>query len=223
MNIIIVGGGQTGSYLASLLSGDGQVVTVVEHRKHVAEKLSRDLAGTLPVGSIIHGNGSDPAALERAGVLKANVVVAVTGDDEVNLVVSMLAKMEYQVERVVARVNNPRNSWMFNQRMGVDVGINQADILARFVQEGIDLKDVYTIMKLGRDEHAIVQVIVGENSKAVGIELKDIALPDQSVVVAIERDGETIVPNGATSLVPRDEVIVFTDQHGREAIRRAFA
>lgn len=218
MNIIIVGGGMTGSYLASLLAGDTHTVRVIENRKAIVEKLGNEL----PSDVIVLGSGSDPATLERAGILKADIVVAVTGDDEVNLVVSMLAKMEYGVSRVVARVNNPRNSWMFNQGMGVDVGINQADILARFVQEGLDLNDVYTIMKLGKDEHAIVQVEVRPNSKAVGETIKDIVLPENTVLVAIDRKGETVIPNGDTVLIEGDEVIAFTDKVGREKIRRAF-
>ncbi|MFZ2757145.1 MAG: NAD-binding protein [Atopobiaceae bacterium] len=217
MNIIIVGGGQTGSYLASILSSNHDV-RLVESRKHILAKLEQDL----PKGMVVAGTGSDPATLERAGILKADVVIAVTGDDEVNLVVSMLAKMEYGVNRVVARVNNPKNSWMFNQGMGVDVGINQADIMARFVQEGLNLKDVYTIMKLGRDEHAIVQAEVHPDSLAAGAKVKDIELPSEAVIVAIERAGETIVPHGDTILVEGDDVIVFTDSEGRSKIKRVF-
>lgn len=218
MHIIIVGGGQTGSYLASLLSGESHTIRVVESRKSVVAKLEREL----PAGEVVRGSGSDPATLEHAGILKADVVVAVTGDDEVNLVVSMLAKMEYGVERVVARVNNPANSWMFNQGMGVDVGINQADVLARFVQEGLDLKGVSTLLKLGRDEHAIVQVDVRRGSGAVGTCVRDIVLPEQTVLVAIERGGDILVPNGETTLAEGDEVLAFTDAAGRERIRRAF-
>jgi trk system potassium uptake protein TrkA len=221
MHIIIVGGGQTGSYLASLLGGDSHTVRVVEHRRNLVAKLKEEL----PEESVVFGNGSDASTLEQAGILKADVVIAVTGDDEVNLVVSMLAKMEYGVSRVIARVNNPRNSWMFNQGMGVDVGINQADILARFVQEGLDLKDVYTLMKLGlgEEEHSIVQVEVQPGSKAAGRSLKDIELPDQTILIAVVRSGEVLIPNGGTVLAEGDGIIAFTDGSGREKIRRAFA
>lgn len=171
------------------------------------------------------GNGSDAATLEAAGILTADVVVAVTGADEVNLVVSMLAKMEYGVQRVIARVNNPRNSWMFTPGMGVDVGVNQADILARFVREGLDLKDVYTLMRLGlgSQEHAIVQVEVRPGSRACGHMIKDVELPDQTVLVAVERGDEILIPNGDTVLAESDSVIAFTDGAGREKIHRAFS
>ena len=152
MNIIIVGGGKTGAYLASLLGDRGDSVKVIESRKSVAEKIG----DKLPAGTVLRGVGSSPDVLEQAGVLRADIVIAVTGSDEVNLVVSMLAKMEYGVGRVVARVNNPANAWMFDASMGVDVAINQAELITRSVEEGLDMEDVFTIMHLGRDGHAIV-------------------------------------------------------------------
>mgnify|MGYP002480163522 CR=1 FL=1 len=128
----------------------------------------------------------------------------------------MLAKMEYGVSRVIARVNNPRNSWMFNQGMGVDVGINQADILARFVQEGLDLKDVYTLMKLGlgEEEHSIVQIEVRPDAKAVGKPLKDIELPEQTVLLAFLGAGEILLPIGSTVLSEGDCLLAFLDGAG---------
>ena len=102
-----------------------------------------------------------PETLETAGVRIADAVAAVTGKDETNLVTSMLAKMEFAAPRVVARVNDPANAWMFTPANGVDVGVNQAEITGRFVLEGINVHDVYTLMKLGRDEHRIVQATVG--------------------------------------------------------------
>ena len=142
MNIIIVGGGKTGRYLAPILTDGGSSVVVVESRRDVVRKLQEELPGQ----KVVLGSGTSPEVLERCGVMSADVLIAATGSDEVNLVASTLAKMEYQVPRVVARVNNPKNSWMFNESMGVDVGINQADLLARSVQEGLDMEDVFTIM-----------------------------------------------------------------------------
>ncbi|MCC6099839.1 MAG: TrkA family potassium uptake protein [Olsenella sp.] len=219
MQIIIVGGGKTGSYLAPILKGDGSSVVVVDNRRKVAEKFQ----ASLPDQRVIVGNGTSPEVLERAGVMSADVVIAATGSDEVNLVVSTLAKVEYQVPRVVARVNNPKNSWMFNESMGVDVGINQADLIARSVQEGLDMEDVFTIMRLGKDDHALVQVEVRPGSGAVGRRVSDLSLPDQTVIIAIDRAGDIIVPNGDTGLCEGDNVLALTSEGARQELRRALA
>jgi trk system potassium uptake protein TrkA len=219
MQIIIVGGGKTGSYLAPILKGDGSSVVVVDNRRKVAERFQANL----PDQRVIVGNGTSPEVLERAGVMSADVVIATTGSDEVNLVVSTLAKVEYQVPRVVARVNNPKNSWMFNESMGVDVGINQADLIARSVQEGLDMEDVFTIMRLGKDDHALVQVEVRPGSGAVGRRVSDLSLPDQTVIIAIDRAGDIIVPNGDTGLCEGDNVLALTSEGARQELRRALA
>ena len=219
MDSIIVGGGKTGTYLASLLAEDGYRIRIIESRKdHVAR-----LRAQFGERDVILGNGADPIMLERAGILHADVVVAATGSDEVNLVVSTLAKMEYSVGRVVARVNNPVNAWMFNEGMGVDVGINQAELLARSVQEGLDLRDVFTILRLGKDGHAVVRVEVRPGSRVVGEALRDVELPGSTILVAVDRDGDIIVPKGDTRFVAGDKIIAFTDAEGRSRLHRAFA
>ena len=219
MDIIIVGGGKTGAYLASLLIEDGYRIRVIEARKDLVAGLRAQFGER----DVILGNGADPLVLERAGILHADVVVAATGEDEVNLVVSTLAKMEYSVPRVVARVNNPVNAWMFNEGMGVDVGINQAELLARSVQEGLDLRDVFTILRLGKDGHAVVRVEVRPGSHVIGEALRDVPLPGTTILVAIDRDGDIIVPKGDTRFAAGDKIIAFTDATGRERLHRAFA
>ena len=219
MDIIIVGGGKTGTYLASLLTEDGYRIRVIEARKDLVAGLRAQFGER----DVILGNGADPLVLERAGILHADVVVAATGEDEVNLVVSTLAKMEYSVPRVVARVNNPVNAWMFNEGMGVDVGINQAELLARSVQEGLDLRDVFTILRLGKDGHAVVRVEVRPGSRVVGEALRDVELPGSTILVAVDRDGDIIVPKGDTRFVAGDKIIAFTDAEGRSRLHRAFA
>lgn len=216
MNIIIVGGGKTGSYLASQLGERGEEVKVIESRKLVAERLE----ARLPKGTVVRGIGSSPDVLEVAGVLRADIVIAVTGDDEVNLVVSMLAKMEYNVGRVIARVNNPANAWMFDASMGVDVAIDQTALITRSVEGGIDIEDVLTILRLGEDGHSIVQGEVHPRASVVGKTISEAQVPDGLVFVAIERGGETIVPNGGTELRAGDRVVAFTDDEGRGFLGR---
>jgi trk system potassium uptake protein len=139
MKVIIVGGGQVGSYIASLLLTSGHEICIIENREKVYKKIEKEF----PVNTLIFGSGSDPEILEAAGIYSANVVAAVTGTDEVNLVVATLAKLEFGISRVVARVNNPKNAWLFNSGMGVDVGINQAEILAHFVVNEMCINDIF--------------------------------------------------------------------------------
>jgi trk system potassium uptake protein TrkA len=126
MNVIVVGGGKVGSYLAALLLSAGHKVKLVEVSPGEMPTLRRDL----PPGAILAGDGTDPAVLEAAGIRHANVVAAVTGADETNLVVTSLARFEFHVPRTIARVKNPRNAWMFTPEMGVDMALNQADLSA---------------------------------------------------------------------------------------------
>ena len=219
MNIIIVGGGKTGRYLAPILTDGGSSVVVIDNRRETVRKFQEELPGQ----KVVLGSGTSPEVLEKCGVMNAGVLIAATGSDEANLVASTLAKMEYQVPRVVARVNNPKNSWMFNESMGVDVGINQADLLARSVQEGLDMEDVFTIMRLGKDEHALVQLEVRPDSAAVGKKISDLDLPDEAVVIAIDRAGDIIVPRGDTGLIAGDNVLAFTSATAKRELKRAFA
>ena len=219
MQIIIAGGGKIGAHLASQLCADGEAVTVIEQRPDAIERLRR----TCPDCTVIEDSAANPRVLERAGVHMADVVAAVTGQDEVNLVISMLAKMEFSVPRVIARVNDPANAWMFTPVNGVDAGINQAEITVRFIREGMNLRDMFTLMKLGRDEHSIVQATVNPGSRVENVPLSKIDFPDQTIVVAVDRNDSLTVPNGRTVLRAGDEAVLFCSREGRDAIRRLFA
>ena len=122
MFVIIVGGGNTGSQLAKFLLDAGHTVRVVDERPAVLEKLGNEIAQEL----IVNGDGSSPTVLERAGIQKAQVLAAVTGSDETNLVITSLGKFEFNVPRVIARINNSKNAWLFTPDMGEDVALNQA-------------------------------------------------------------------------------------------------
>jgi trk system potassium uptake protein TrkA len=129
MKVIIVGGGKVGTSLALLLLEKGYAVKVVEAAREKISRLQQDL----PADVVALGNGTDPVVLEAAGILGVNVVAATTGQDETNLVVTNLARFVFNVPRVVARVNNPKNAWMFTPMMGVDVAVNQADLMASLI------------------------------------------------------------------------------------------
>ncbi|MGV8905410.1 MAG: potassium channel family protein [Acetobacterium sp.] len=133
MNIIIVGGGQVGSYLASLLLKEGHRVKVIEQR----EKQVTALQHELPANAVISGNFTDTRVLESAGINQADLVIAVMPTDEGNLVIATLAHFEYKVKQVIARINYPKNSWLFTPEMGVDVALSEADLMGRAVTEQI--------------------------------------------------------------------------------------
>lgn len=218
MRIIIIGGGQVGSYLATLLLSNGHEVCVIESREKVYKKLEKEL----PTDSIILGNGSDPEILKEAGILSSGAVAAVTGADEINLVVSTLAKMEFNVPRVVARINNPRNSWLFNSGMGVDVCVNQADLMAHLVVEEMDLKGMFTLLKLSRGEYSIVQMKVGENSGAAGRYVKDLPIPKKAVLIAINHGKSLLIPKGDTLISANDGILALADESTRKELNELF-
>jgi trk system potassium uptake protein TrkA len=218
MKIIIVGGGQVGAYLASLLLPGGHDITVIEHREKYYNKLIKEF----PEKVVIYGNGSDPMVLEQAGIKQADVVAAVSGADEINLVVSTLAKMEFGVPRVVARVNNPRNAWLYNSSMGVDIGVNQADIMAHLVVEEMNLKNMFTLMKISRGEYSIVQMKVDNTAKAVNKLVKDLSIPKKTVLIGIIRAEKLIIPKGSCEILEGDEILALTDEGSRLELKEIF-
>lgn len=218
MKVIIVGGGQMGAYIASLLLKSDCAVTVIENREVVFGKLSKDL----PAQNILLGDGANPDVLESAGVAGADVVAAVSGTDETNLVVSTIAKFEFGVPRVIARVNNPKNVWLFTQSMGVDVALNQADLLAHLVVEDMDLKNMYTLLKVSHGAYSIAEVKVAEQSIAAGKPVRELAIPEKSVLIAITRGDKVIVPRGDTVVQSGDQILVLADAQSKIGINRIF-
>ncbi len=205
MFVIVVGGGKTGSQLCTLLRNEGHQVKVIENRQSVLERLKNEL----PEDSILAGDGSSPSVLELAGIESAQVLAAVTGEDEANLVVTSLARFEYKVPRTIARVNNPKNAWLFDKNMGVDVSLSQPDILAKLIVEEMSLGDMMTLLKLRRGEFSVVEEKVHPSAVAAGKAVRDIELPPECVLVAILREGRLIIPRGDTVINEVDEIIAL--------------
>jgi trk system potassium uptake protein TrkA len=203
MYTIIVGGGQIGAYLASLLLAEKHEIRVIDNRKDRITSLEQTISSKM----LILGSGSDPNILEGAGIQKANVLAAVTGSDETNLVVCSLARMEFKVPRVISRVNNPKNAWLFTPQMGVDVVLNQAELLAHLIIEEMSLGDMMTLLKLRKGLYSLVEEKVDPTSAANGRALRDLNIPPRCVLAAIIRKGELIVPHGDLVLQIADEVL----------------
>lgn len=203
MKVIIVGGGKVGSHLAKLLLAAHHTVELLEQRPEVFAHLEKELPA-----AILHlGSGADPAQLEAAGIQQADVVAAVTGQDETNIVVANLARFVFHAPRVIARINHAKNSWMFTRQMGVDVAVNQADIIAHLIAEEMSLGDMITLLKLTKGEYSLVEERVHPDAPAVGKAVRDLEWPSECSLAAVVRDHHLMIPHGAFVFAPGDEVL----------------
>lgn len=216
MFVLIVGGGRTGSHLASLLLAQGHEVRLIESRPETLSGLHREL----PTEVILEGEVTDPTVLEAAGIQKAQVLAAVTNNDADNLVVCSLAREVYNVRRIIGRINNPRNAWLFTPDMGVDVSLNNADLMAKLIEEEMSLGDMMTMLKLRRGKFSLVEEKIWPGARAVGIAIKDLALPPNCTISGIIRHGEMILPRGITTLQAEDEVLALVDDDAAEELAR---
>ena len=216
MYVIVIGGGRTGSRLAGLLSEQGHEVRVVENRPRALENLHREL----PTELIYEGDGTDPQVLEALDAKCADVLVAVTSEDADNLVAASLARQHYGVKRVIGRVNNPRNAWLFTPEFGVDAAIDQADIISRLVEEEMSLGDMITMLKLRRGQYSLVEEKIFQGARAAGMAIKDIAFPPNFIISGIIRNCEVMLPRGVTILQEGDEVLALVDGPARGLLER---
>lgn len=216
MFVIIVGGGRTGSHLAALLLAQKHEVRLIEHRPDALANLHREL----PTEVIFEGEPTDPQTLEAAGIKQAQVLAAVTADDGDNLVICALARQVYGVKRIIARINNPRHDWLFTHEMNVDVALNQADLMAKLIEEEMSLGDMMTMLKLRRGNYSLVEEKIYPGAKAVGLAIKDLPLPHNCVISGILRGNELVLPRGVTVLEAGDEILALVDDHAAEELSR---
>jgi trk system potassium uptake protein TrkA len=214
-HVVIVGGGAVGTHLASLLLAGGHQVTVIEVQRDEIPRLQRELSPD----AVTVGNGTDPAILEAAGIRQADVVAAVTGTDETNLVITSLARFAFHVPRTLARVHTPKHAWMFTQAMGVDVALNQADVLAHLIAEEMSLGDMMTLLKLRKGQYALVEEQIHPRAPAVGRALRDLPLPSECAVAAIIRSGQLLIPRPDIVLQATDEILAVV--HASQAAHLA--
>jgi len=209
MKVMIIGGAKVGAYLANYLISGGHEVKLLENRREEIEHLNHS---RLPKECIFFGSGTDPDFLEASGIRQMQVLAAVTGNDEVNLVATNLARFEFNVPRTIARINHPENAWMFRPDMGVDVALNQADLLGKMIAEEMSMGDMMFLLKLRKGLFSIVEEKVAPNSFAAGKKVGELNLPNQCVLTAILRKGELILPHGDLQLQPADEIIAIVHE-----------
>src|SRR4051795_9265637 len=208
MRVVVVGGGKVGTFIAAELHTAGHDVLLVEvdpDRVRQAEKNNEP-----PGVPWLVADGCEVTEFARADVGRADVVAAVTGDDEDNLVISLLAKQEFAVPRVVARVNNPKNEWMFNEMWGVDVSVSTPHILSALVEEAVSVGSLVRLLSFEGGRAGLSEATLHESSPADGKDIAELGFPRGSTVVAIIRNDHLIVPRGDTVLHIGDEVLVLT-------------
>ena len=203
LNVIVVGGGKVGAHLSAILLAGKHHVKIIEQDRNRCEQLRTEL----PHDAVVFGSGTDPDLLEKCGIRNAEVLAAVAGTDETNLVASSLAKFEFGVPRVIARVNHPKNAWMFTPRMAVDVALNQADLMAHLIAEEMSVGDIVTLLKLRKGQYSLVEEKVAPDAIAAGKCVRELELPKNCVLAAVIRGGQLIVPRGDTVLKAADEVL----------------
>ncbi|MGH9107453.1 MAG: potassium channel family protein [Acidimicrobiales bacterium] len=213
MNVFIAGAGNVGTHLAAELHKSGYEVLLMEVDPDVAGRGS-----ALDVKWMIR-DACEVSALDAAGLSTTDVVVAATGDDEDNLVISLLAKQEFAVPRVVARVNHPKNHWLFNQTWGVDIAVSTPHLLAALVEEAVSVGSLVRLMQLESSGAHLVEVTLASGSPAAGQELAQLGMPRDATVVAVVRRAHVVVPRGDTVLEVGDEVLVLASPESEEAVR----
>jgi trk system potassium uptake protein TrkA len=217
MRIVVAGAGNIGRHLAHDLDERGHQVTVIEQDPTVVDRAQEDAPGV----TFVLGDACEPWVLDKAETRSSDVMVSATGDDEDNLVISLLSKQEYGVPHVVARVNHPKNEWLFTETWGVDVPMSPPHVLTALVEEAVTVGDLVRLFKLERGQVTLVELTIDETSPIVARPLYELRLPQDSAVVAILRRGHVVIPQPETQLVPGDEVMAIATQEAEERLRAA--
>jgi trk system potassium uptake protein TrkA len=217
MKVVIAGGGAVGTFIAGELHEAGHEVHLIEQD---GDRVARLEAVGEPEGATWHiADACEVASLRTIGLDDADVVAAVTGDDEDNLVISLLAKQEFAVPRVVARVNNPKNEWMFNENWGVDVAVSTPHLLTALVEEAVSVGTLVRLLSFEGGRASLIEVTLAGESPAVDREIVHLDFPRDSTVVAVLRSDRVVVPRGDTRLHAGDEVLVLVTAESIDEVR----
>jgi trk system potassium uptake protein TrkA len=215
MRVAIAGAGMVGRSIAGeLIEGKHQVMLIERDLDQIEPEAVEE-------AEWVHADACELASLEEAGMERCDVVIAATGDDKVNLVVSLLAKTEFAVRRVVARVNDPRNEWLFSRNWGVDVAVSTPRLLAALVEEAVAVGDLVRLMTFRQGEANLVEVTLTDDTPLAGKAVRTLKLPRDCVLVAILRSGRVIAPQADDGLEPGDELLFVATTAVEEDVRAA--
>ena len=212
MRVAIAGAGNVGRSIARELLSNGHEVLLLE-REPRSVKLE-----TVPQAEWLLADACELTSLEQADLQRCQVVVAATGDDKVNLVVSLLAKTEYGVPRVVARINHPKNEWLFNESWGVDVSVSTPRLLSALVEEAVSVGDLVRLMSFRQGEANLVELTLAADAPLVGQRVGSVTWPGDTALVAILREGRVIVPSPDDPLEAGDELLFVAAQEMEGAL-----
>lgn len=217
MKALIAGAGRLGTQIAQVLAAARNDVTLVD----IDEDRIAELEGRLPV-RLVTGDACEPTLLEHARALTADLVIAATGNDEDNLVISLLAKRQFAVPRVAARVNDAENTWLFDQHWGVDTAVPAATPLISLIEEATGATDTVALLRLSKAGVDVIETAITPQSRAAGRTLAEIPLPAGSVIATVIREGQPTVPAPEMRLEPGDELLVVSHAATEEEIHAAF-
>jgi trk system potassium uptake protein TrkA len=218
MRVAIAGAGSVGTAIARDLEANGHEVLVLEQDPEIVDQRRVELPGVRWIAA----DACEVASLDAAGFSSVDVVVAATGDDEDNLVVSLLAKQEFAVPRVVARVNNSKNQWLFNESWGVDVSVSTPQLLTALVEEAVSVGSLVRLLQFQGGTAHLVEVTLAEGSPAAGVAIADLGVPRDATVVAVVRRDRLVVPRGDTVLQSGDEVLVLVTGDVEQTVHTLF-
>ena len=214
MYVIVVGGGKVGYYLTQTLLGEGHEVLLIERDPAKVERFVERLGNV-----VLAGDGAEAATQMNAGAARADVVIAVTGEDEDNLVICQMAKQKFQVARTIARVNNPKNEQLFRM-LGIDVTVSQTNYILNLIEQAIPERSFVHLLSLRHADLAIVDAKIAESSVVAHRAIGEIQLPINTVIAAVSRGPHLIIPSPTTDLLPGDDVIAVSHRDQEDELRR---
>ena len=217
MRILIAGAGRLGTQIGTALRNDGNDVTLIDQD---ADRL-RHIATVIDLPSV-HGDACEPTTLEAAGAHAADLLIAATPDDEDNLVIGLLGKRQFSVARIVARINDPENAWLFDARWGVDVAIPSETPVVSFVEEATGTADTVTLLRLTSAGVTLIETTIAADSRAAGQRLGDVALPAGAITAAVVRGGRAHHAAADWLLQPGDEVLIISETTTARTVDDAF-
>jgi trk system potassium uptake protein len=215
--VIVAGAGKVGWNLARELIDKGHEVTLLENDRRRYLVVEQELEH-----AVQYGDASELWVLERAGIPRADLVIAVTGDDEDNILICQMARDKYEVERIVARVNNPRNLDHFKE-LGIEPAVSATDLILRLIEHEVPQYGLVHLLDLAGDRLEIIELIVHEESPVAGHRVGDVDMPDGSLIISVLREGGGFVPQGDTVIEAGDEVLVVLDPGLEDDITSRFA